>query len=87
MTARRRYISLCGELAPGNCFGNSGLNDGDHAQECCHAPSDISGPSRSRHFDLIGGSGHPWSNDLVTVSASSILVMGFAGAFAALLIR
>src|SRR5215211_4615089 len=39
MTARRRYISLCGELAPGNCFGNSGLNDGDHAQECCHAPS------------------------------------------------
>lgn len=43
--------------------------------------------SRSRHFDLIGGSGHPWSIDLVTVTASSILVMGFAGAFAALLIR
>jgi hypothetical protein len=43
--------------------------------------------SRSRHFDLIGGRGHPWSIDLVTVTASSILVMGFACAFAVLLIR
>jgi hypothetical protein len=43
--------------------------------------------SRSRHFDLIGGRGHPWSIDLVTVTASGILVMGFTIAFAALLIR
>jgi hypothetical protein len=33
--------------------------------------------SRSRHFDLPGGAGHPWSIDLVTVTASGILLMGF----------
>ncbi len=38
--------------------------------------------SRSRHFDLIGGRGHPWSIDLVTVTASGILVMCFAFAIA-----
>ena len=43
--------------------------------------------SHSRHFDLLGGAGHPWSIDLVTVTASGILLMGFACAFAALLIR
>ena len=43
--------------------------------------------SRSRHFDLLGGARHPWSIDLVTVTASGILLMGFACAFAALLIR
>jgi hypothetical protein len=43
--------------------------------------------SRSRHFDLLGGAGHPWSIDLVTVTASGILLMGFACAVAALLIR
>src|ERR1700694_4084349 len=43
--------------------------------------------SRSRHLDLIGGRGHPWSFDLVVVIASGILLMGFACAFAALLIR
>jgi len=26
---------------------------------------------------LIGGRGHPWSIDLVTVTSSGILVMGF----------
>ena len=31
--------------------------------------------SHSRHFDLIGGGGHPWSIDLVSVTASSILVV------------
>jgi hypothetical protein len=40
--------------------------------------------NRSRHFDLIGGRGHPWSIDLVTVTASWILVMGFACAVLAL---
>jgi hypothetical protein len=34
--------------------------------------------SRSRHFDLVGGRGHPWSIDLVSVIASGILVVGFA---------
>jgi hypothetical protein len=41
--------------------------------------------SRSRHFDLLGGGGHPWSIDLVTVTASGILVAGFACAVAAIL--
>ncbi|GLR88547.1 hypothetical protein [Bradyrhizobium iriomotense] len=40
--------------------------------------------SRSRHFDLIG---HNWSIDLITVTAAGILVVGFAGAIAALLVR
>jgi hypothetical protein len=39
--------------------------------------------SHSRHFDLIGGGGHPWSIDLVSVIASGILVMGFACALMA----
>jgi hypothetical protein len=38
----------------------------------------------SRHLDLIGRN---WSIDLVTVTAAGILVAGFAGAIAALLIR
>jgi hypothetical protein len=40
--------------------------------------------NRSRHFDLIG---HNWSIDLVTVTAASILVVGFAGALVALLVH
>jgi hypothetical protein len=40
--------------------------------------------SRSRHFDLTGGGGHPWSIDLVAAIASGILVMGFACALVAL---
>jgi hypothetical protein len=43
--------------------------------------------SRSRHLDLIGGRGDSWSIDLVVVIASGILLMGFACAFSALLIR
>ena len=43
--------------------------------------------SRSRHVDLIGGRGHPWSIDLVVVAALGILLIGFGCAFAALLIR
>ena len=39
--------------------------------------------SHSRHFDLIGGGGHPWSIDLVSVTASAILVVGFACALMA----
>jgi len=39
--------------------------------------------SHSRHFDLIGGGGHPWSIDLVSVTASGILVVGFACALMA----
>jgi hypothetical protein len=35
----------------------------------------------SRHFDLIGGVLHPWSIDLVSLAASSLLVVGFACAF------
>jgi hypothetical protein len=40
--------------------------------------------TRSRHFDLIGGDGHPWSIDLVAITASGILVLGFACALVAL---
>jgi hypothetical protein len=40
--------------------------------------------SRSRHIDLIG---HHWSIDVVTVTAASILILGFASAVAAMLIR
>jgi hypothetical protein len=37
----------------------------------------------SRHFDLIGGGGHPWSVDLVVITAASILVLGFVCALVA----
>jgi hypothetical protein len=43
--------------------------------------------SRSRHFDLSGGAGHPWSIDLVSVTASGILLLGFACALAAQWVR
>jgi hypothetical protein len=39
--------------------------------------------SLSRHFDLIGGGDHPWSIDLVSVTASGVLVMGFTCALIA----
>jgi hypothetical protein len=38
----------------------------------------------STHFDLIGGGGHPWSIDLVSVAAAGMLVLGFACALIAL---
>jgi hypothetical protein len=41
--------------------------------------------SRSRHFDLISGGGHRWSIDLVAVTASGLLLVGFARALAAIL--
>jgi hypothetical protein len=34
--------------------------------------------SRSRHFDLICGRKHPRSIDLVSVTTSGMLVVGFA---------
>jgi hypothetical protein len=37
----------------------------------------------SQHFDLIGGDGHPWKIDLVSVMASALLVAGFACALLA----
>jgi hypothetical protein len=40
--------------------------------------------TRSRHFDLIGKG---WSIDLVSVTAASILVLGFACAIGSLLFR
>jgi hypothetical protein len=40
--------------------------------------------TRARHLDLIGGGGHPWSVDLVAITASGILVLGFASAVVAL---
>jgi hypothetical protein len=43
--------------------------------------------SHSRHFDLTGRGDHPWTIDLVAVTASAILVIGFASAFVAQLLR
>ena len=43
--------------------------------------------ARSRHFDLVGGGGHPWSIDLVAATAAGILVVGFACALVALWVR
>ena len=89
-----RARGLVGEAAigsrPGNCFGNCRLNEGPPtltrraAAMHLHTYRD---ESRSWHLDLIGGRGHPWSIDLVVAIASGILLMGFACAFAALLIR
>ena len=39
--------------------------------------------SRCRHFDLISQGGHPWSIDLVAVTASGLLVVGLACALVA----
>ena len=43
--------------------------------------------SRSRHFDLVGEGEHPWTIDLATVTAAAILVVGFASALVAHLVR
>jgi hypothetical protein len=43
--------------------------------------------SRSGHFDLVGGGDHPWTIDLVAVTAAAILLVGFAGAVALELVR
>jgi hypothetical protein len=43
--------------------------------------------SRSGHFDLVGEGDHPWIIDLVTVTAAAILVVGFASALVAHLVR
>ena len=40
--------------------------------------------SRSGRLNLTGGGGHPWSVDLVSATASLILVVGFSYAFVAL---
>ena len=43
--------------------------------------------SRSGHLDLVGEGDHPWTIDLVTVTAAAILVVGFASALVAHLVR
>jgi len=43
--------------------------------------------SRSRHLDLIGGRGHPWSVDLVAATASCLLLVGFGCAVVVLLLH
>jgi hypothetical protein len=43
--------------------------------------------SQSRHFDLTGGGDHPWTIDLVAISAAATLIAGFAGALVANLIK
>ena len=41
----------------------------------------------SGHLDLVGGGDHPWTIDLVAVTAAAILLVGFAGAVALELVR
>jgi hypothetical protein len=60
------------------------LNDVPTAQEAAMHLHTYRDESRSRHLDLVG---HHWSIDLVTVTAASILMLGFAGAIAVLLVR
>jgi hypothetical protein len=43
--------------------------------------------SRSGHLDLVGGGDHPWTIDLVVVTAAAILVVGFVIALTAQLVR
>jgi len=43
--------------------------------------------SRSGHFDVVGEGDHPWTIDLVTVTVAAILVVGFAGALVAHVVR
>jgi len=89
-SARRARLLTSGHLLPSswNRFGQSELNDGQRASRSAamhlHTYRD---ESRSGHLDLIGGRGHPWSIDLVAVTASGILLMGFACAVAALLVH
>ena len=43
--------------------------------------------SRAGHIDVVGEGDHPWTIDLVFVVAAAILVVGFAGALVAHLVR
>jgi hypothetical protein len=43
--------------------------------------------SRSGHLDLVGEGDHPWTIDLVAVTAAAILVVGFVIALTAQLVR
>ena len=43
--------------------------------------------SRAGHVDLVGEGDHPWTIDLVFVVIAAILVVGFAGALVAHLVR
>jgi hypothetical protein len=43
--------------------------------------------SGSGHLDLVADGDHPWTIDLVTVTAAAILVIGFAGALVAHLVQ
>jgi hypothetical protein len=42
---------------------------------------------RSAHLDLVGEGDHPWTIDLVVVTAAAILVVGFVIALTAQLVR
>jgi len=43
--------------------------------------------SRAGHIEIVGEGDHPWTIDLVTVVTAAILVVGFAGALVAHLVR
>ena len=43
--------------------------------------------SRSGHLDLVGEGDHPWTIDLVVVTAAALLVAGFVIALTAQLVR
>ena len=60
------------------------MNYGANAQEAAMRLHTYRDENRSQHLDLMG---HNWSVDLVAVMASGILVVGFACALAARLVR
>jgi hypothetical protein len=43
--------------------------------------------SHSRHSDLTGGGGDPWSIDLIAATTSCILLVGFACALVAVCVH
>ena len=43
--------------------------------------------TRAGHIEIVGEGDHPWTIDLVTVVTAAILVVGFAGALVAQLLR
>jgi hypothetical protein len=43
--------------------------------------------SRSGHIEIVGEGDHPWTIDLVFVVTATVLLLGFAGALVAQLLR
>ena len=81
-------LMLSNSVVGGRVVRRSYETDGPLHEECiCMRLHSYRDESHSRHFDLIGGGSHRWSIDLVYVTASAILVVGFACALMAHWVR